>query len=127
MDSEESGHEEDSRVTPIAHFDLDLVCRNLFEPMPEAEMAALSQTEIDAALKLCRTIWLWVFQDGMKNQQGLQIRSAIACWVFLKELRSITMTELATGFGMDKQSIERWVADFKERFPRIRIPHMRPS
>lgn len=67
----------------------------------------------------------WIWQDGMKNPDGVKIRAMIFCWVFLKHLRPMSETELATGYGLDKQSIGRWVEQFKKAFPEIRLVHMR--
>src|SRR2546421_532208 len=64
---------------------------------------------------------------AMKNTDGFQIRAAVVCWVFLAHPRPINEAQLAAGFGKHKQSVGRWVAKFKEKFPRIRIAHMKDS
>jgi len=41
------------------------------------------------------------------------IRATILCWVFLEHLRPLTLTDLARASGKKKQSIGRWVDEFK--------------
>ncbi len=84
-----------------------------------------SAEEMDAAFKMFTRLLEWVWQGGMKNSDGLKIRTAIACWVFLKHLHPLTLTQLARGFGKQKQSYGRWVDHFKIEFPHIRNPHMK--
>jgi hypothetical protein len=81
--------------------------------------------DIDLALKAFTHLVEWVWQDGMNNVEGLQIRASIVCWIFLPQLRPLTLTQMAQGFGKKKQSLGRWVDDFKRCFPRIRIAHMK--
>ena len=64
-------------------------------------------------------IWDWVYDAGPKNLDGFVCRSIIACWVFVAPLRAKTMTQIAADFGKHKQSLGRWVDDFKVRFPEI--------
>ena len=40
-------------------------------------------------------------------------------------METLTMTEMAAGFGKKKQSLGRAVDDFKRSFPKIRIAHMK--
>jgi hypothetical protein len=122
---EDAAHAEDGHLVPIAEFDYASVELNLFGENPEAEIAEFSQEEIDRGIKVLRLLLQWIFQDGMKNADGLKIRAIISCWIFLKELRPLTLTELARGFQLDKQSIGRWVDKFKEDFPEIKTCHMR--
>ena len=85
----------------------------------------MTQAELDAAVAIFQSLIKWVWQDGMRNDEGLKIRSIIACWVFLPELRPMTLTEIALGFGKKKQSLGRWVCHFKQHF-RFHTVHMRP-
>ena len=117
-------HGEDGRIIPSTDFDWEAVERNLFTENPE-DLSELSQEDIDRALKVLRVLLQWVWQNGMKNVDGLKIRAIIVCWIFLKELRPLTLTQLATGFGLKKQSVGRWVDQFKKDFKRVRISHMR--
>lgn len=120
------GHNESGALVPVQDFDYDAVDQNLFPGATREELEQLTQTEIDAALKLFRLLLSWIWQSGMKNPEGIQIRAILVCWIFMKELRPLTLTQMATGFGKKKQSLGRWHDNFKRRFPDIITPHMRP-
>jgi hypothetical protein len=111
-------HEENGGLVPSQQFDYDSL-------EPKVELSEMSQEDVDRALTVLRVLLLWIWQNGMKNSEGLKIRAIVVCWIFLKELRPMTLTQLTGGFGMKKQSAGRWVDDFKRRF-KIRTPHMRP-
>lgn len=123
------GHGEDGRPVPITDFDFDAIDKafqdDLEDFRTEVEAGKYSQEDVDRALVVVTRMLKWIWQGGMKNPEGLQIRAMIICWVFLKELRPIELTQLFGAFGKDKQSGGRWVDNFKEYFPRIRIAHMR--
>lgn len=123
------GHGEDGKPVQVTQFDFDAIEKafqsDLEDFRGEVEAGEYSQDDIDRALVVVTRMLKWVWQGGMKNADGLQIRAMIICWVFLKELRPIELTQLAGAFGKDKQSLGRWVENFKEYFPRIRIAHMR--
>lgn len=123
------GHGEDGKPVQVTEFDFESIDKAFQSDVEQfrAELLAgkYSQEEIDMGLVVATTLLKWVWQGGMKNPEGLQIRAMITCWVFLKELRPLELTQLAGAFGKDKQSIGRWVDNFKEYFPRIRISHMR--
>ena len=118
-------HAEDGHLEPSCEFDYEAIDRKVFHVEPEEDPEQLSAEEIDAACKVFTRLVEWIWQDGMQNVQGLQIRAAIVCWIFLSQLRPLTLTEMAKGFGKKKQSLGRWVDDFKRAFPRIRICHMK--
>ncbi len=135
-------HAEDGHLEPSVEFDYDSIDRNVFhtEQDDKRPMCDVGDTdnvedskafkdftdlEIDAACKVFTRLVEWIWQDGMKNVEGLQIRASIVCWIFLSQLRPLTLTEMAKGFGKKKQSLGRWVDDFKRAFPRIRICHMK--
>ena len=121
----ELAYGEDGQRVETTEFDYDAIDRDLFSPEDAKQLAGCSLDEIEVATKLFQSLLSWIWQSGMRNTNGLQIRSAIACWIFLKELRPLSLTELAQGFGMDKQSVGRWHDDFKKRFPQIKTNHMR--
>lgn len=121
--SPDIAHAEDGHLEPSVEFDYDAIDRRESQP-PEPEH---SDEEIAGACKVITRLVEWIWQDGMKNTDGLQIRAAVVCWVFLAHLRPINEAQLAAGFGKHKQSVGRWVAKFKEKFPRIRIAHMKDS
>ncbi len=117
--------DDSGRPVPVQGFDFDLIDRNLFNAKDVKELKTLTAEEMDRTIQALATLLRWIFQDGMKNSDGLKIRSIICCWIFLRELRSLTLQEMASGFGMDKQSLGRWHDVFKLDFPHIKTSHMR--
>ena len=118
-------HAEDGHLEPSCGFDYDEIDRNVFHVAPQEDNELFSAEEIDAACAVISRVVEWLWQDGMKNCDGLQNRAVVLCWVFLSQLRTLTMTEMANGFGKKKQSLGRAVDDFKRAFPKIRIAHMK--
>lgn len=118
-------HEEDGHLTGTTDFDIEQVERNVFGFQPEEDLAQITPRELAAAEQAFTQMLAWVWQSGMKNPEGVKIRAIIVCWVFLKHLRPMTLSELAQGYGMKKQSLGRWVDQFKTDFPKYRIAHMR--
>lgn len=119
-------HEEDGHITGTTEFDFEKVERNLFGQQPTAnDLSQISALELEAAEKAFTRLLDWVWQNGMKNPEGVKIRAIVVCWVFLKHLRPMTLSELAQGYGMKKQSLGRWVDQFKADFPKYRTAHMR--
>jgi hypothetical protein len=124
----EVAHDEDGSVTPAQEFPFqEIFARDeLVEFVgTDTDLAELSPEQLAAGLEVMDKLLKWVWQSGMKNSDGVKIRVIILCWICLKELRSLSLTDMATGYGMDKQSLGRWVDDFKRRYPTVRIPHMR--
>ncbi len=116
---------EDSHLTPYQEFDYEAVDQSFSKDVSEFDISKFSQDDIDRTLVVMEVLLKWVAQSGMKRPEGVQHRAVIMCWVFLKMMRPLQLTQLATGYGIHKQSLGRWVDDFKRHFPRIRIPHMR--
>jgi len=107
-----------SGITTGIDPDWDSIDRNVFQRCePDA-------ADFDKAAEAIRQVQRWVFQDGPRNPEGLVIRSTIAAWIFLPELRQLNMTSMAAGMGLKKQSLGRWVDVWKRDFPHIRTPHM---
>ena len=119
------GHGEDGQLEPTCNFPYDEVDQSLFGAEARKELNDLSAADFEAASRVFRALVSWMWQNGMKNPQGLNLRAIIVCWVFLEHLRPLTLTELARAFGKKKQSLGRWVDDFKRAFPRIRNSHMK--
>lgn len=120
----EPAHADDGSLTAAVEFDYEAIERNLFARRAAEEID--NQAVIDGAARLFQQFMRWVWQDGKKNPNGVQIRAMIACWIFIPELRPLKETDLAIGWGMKKQSIDRWVQEWKKDFPKVRSPHMRP-
>jgi hypothetical protein len=120
-----TAHEDDGRPTPATDIDYNAVDQNLFGETDEWDLKEITPKEADAAIRLMRALLAWIFQNGMKNTDGITLRAILICWIFLKELRPLQLSELARGFGKDKQSLGRWHDQFKVDFPFIKTPHMR--
>jgi len=125
MSSPHFAFDENGHPQGTVEFDYGAVDRNAFHVEPEAE-AEVSAENLEAATRAFRQLVQWMWQDGMKNDEGLKLRAIIVCWVFLEHLRStINLTDLARAFGKKKQSLGRWVDDFKRVFPNLRNGHMK--
>lgn len=121
----QTAYDESGELVPVQQPDFDEIDRNAFDFEPESDLTELSPQEMEAAIKVMRAILQWVWQSGMRNPNGVKIRSIIICWIFLKALRPLSLSQLARGYGMKKQSLGRWVDDFKRHFPAARTVHMR--
>jgi hypothetical protein len=115
----ELAHGEDGSLVHVDQFDWAKI-------EPESDLVGMDQESVDRAIVVMRSLLQWVWKNGMNNPEGLQLRAMIVCWLFLKELRPMQLSELARGFGKKKQSVGRHVDDFKVHFPKFRSPHMRP-
>jgi hypothetical protein len=68
----------------------------------------------------------WTYQSpSHTNTDGIAIRTIVQNWFLIKELQPLSLTQLARMYGKDKQSLGRWVDDFKRRFPGLRNCHMK--
>ncbi len=89
---------------------------------PETDEA---QRDLDGAIAAFEKLLNFVWQNGPKNDNGIQIRAVLCCWIFLKHLRPMSLTEMAAFIGRDKQSLGRWFDAFKKDFPEIKTTHMK--
>ncbi len=125
----ELAHDEDGHLIESEGFDYASIRMSETEMVEfvdvDTDLRALTPEQLAAGLEVMDKLLKWIWQSGMKNPDGVKIRSIILCWICLKELRSLSLTDMATGYGLDKQSLGRWVDDFKRRYPTVRIPHMR--
>jgi hypothetical protein len=123
----EIAHAEDGHLEPSVEFDYDEIdCRvPEFHVEPEEDPEEFTAEEIEAACKVFTRLVQWIWQNGMRHPEGITIRAIVVCWVFLAELRPLNLTQMAGAFGKKKQSLGRWVDDFKRAFPAIRIAHMK--
>lgn len=116
-------HEEDGSLANSIDFPYDQVDRDLNGvDLGDEEV---NPEEIAAAAKAFRQLVQWLWQDGMQDNRGLNIRATIVSWVFLEEVRLHTESDLARKMGLHKQSLDRWFSDFKRQFPHIKTSHMR--
>ena len=75
--------------------------------------------DIDIVIELNQRIWAWVYQELSVDLDGLMCRCIIALWIFVPSLRDYNQTQIAARFGKKKQSLNRWIVDFKREFPEI--------
>lgn len=81
---------------------------------------------IDMACQCQRKVWEWVWQGDCRDKEGFFVRAAIACWIFVPALRDYTLTTMAGRVGKKKQSLGRWIEDFKKTFPELcHIQHIK--
>lgn len=115
---ENLAHDEDGALIPHADFDFDSIdgADDKTDPFDDIDPSGV--------YRAMHVLLQWVFQDGSKNDDGLAIRAAIVCWIFIPYARRQTMTDLARGLGLHKQSVGRWHDDFKKKFPSVKTPHM---
>jgi len=113
--------EEDGRPVPAVEFDWEAI----EDCGPQTDLQGLSDEDVERGLMVLRALLSWIWQNGSRNPEGLKLRAMVICWLFLKELRPLKLSELARGFGLKKQSVGRQVEDFKKHFPGIRSPHMK--
>ncbi len=116
---------EDGAIVRVTGPDFDSIDANVFHVEQQAVHDALSPETSDLVCAVVRPIFEWLWSDGTKNTDGLQNRAAICCWFFVPQLRALTMTQMAAGYGKKKQSFGRPVADWKQRFPGLRIAGMK--
>lgn len=102
-----------SQVTQTVDFAYDEIDRRVFGKSNDVPDA------VEMTLECQRRVWHWVYQPPMKDMDGFFIRSILCCWIFVPQLRSYSMTEISGRFGKKKQSLERWMSDFKREFPEI--------
>jgi len=120
---QETAFDDGSMAVPSQDFDYDAVDKNL-----GFDTGDVSQVDIAAAISVLQKILEWIYQPGRKgiqNGDGIEVRAVIACWIFLTRLRPLSLTQIASMHGRDKQSLGRWVAKWKEKFPEIKTDHMK--
>lgn len=107
---------------PIFNPEWDQIERNVFGyQCPDEAEGENREKAIQTIIRLKS----WDFQNGMKDPHGLMIRSAVSAWAVVPLLEPLNLTQLAEGLGLKKQSLGRWVDQFKRDFPNIRNKHMR--
>lgn len=107
--------DENSQATLTCDFPFADVAANLGEIDPDAKRDDVTELVCEEF----RRVYSWIYQPPCKDMDGFICRSIIGAWVFIPEIRSLTLTEIAGRFGKHKQSLGRWVDDFKRQFPEI--------
>lgn len=97
----------------------DEACPTLTAEFQYPEDSIDAPSEMDVALEIQRRIWAWVYQPPCEDLNGLTCRCLIACWVFVPQLREYSQSEFAGRCGKKKQSLNRWIKDFKRTFPDV--------
>ncbi len=110
-----TAYDESSQHTEVVQFPYDQI-DGLEDVTPE---------DLTRAIAAFEKLLNWIWQSGPKNNNGIEIRSVICCWVFLKHLRPLSLTEMAAVVGRDKQSLGRWFDEFKKDMPDIKTNHMK--
>lgn len=111
-------------IEPICQPDWDSIERSVFDDAG-IRIADVRDAEREKALRMFIRLKSWDFKNGMKDPIGLMERAAVSSWAVVPLLRPLTLTRFALCLGLKKQSLGRWVDDFKLRFPEIRNDHMR--
>ena len=114
-------HESDGSLTGVTEFPYDEVDRNLSGAKEIEHLNASDEKAIRAVQKVVS----WIFQSGKQNDEGYKVRATIAAWRALPQYHHYTETEMAALLGKYKQSVGRWVTDWKKTFPSDRSPHMK--
>ena len=115
--------DEDSCQTQVEDFTLSdgtkLLPRDLSDEIPPDLRAIPIAVANERTITVMSRMLEWLCQTVPKNQNGMEIRATILCWIFLPHLRNLSLTQVAAMIGRDKQSIGRWVDDFKRVFPGV--------
>jgi hypothetical protein len=146
MDSpENTGWNEDSELHPTCGFDYasldkpeDSLTPEEIEHIKEELRLEIKAEHVDDTIRAVTAMMRWVYQAGAKNPNGVLIRSIALCWVLLPNLKHLSQTEMAGKFGLEKESLGRWVAGektkekrvmegkpLKEEFPGLKISHLK--
>ncbi len=108
-----NAYDEQSHITQTVDFAYDEIDRRF-------GVAHLHhESPIEIAGEGMRALMSWAWQDACKNWDGFQCRCSVLAWIFHPPLRELSMTEMAGRIGKKKQSLGRWVEDFKKQFPQV--------
>lgn len=116
----ETAYDEEGHHQLTVPFDLEEVERRLGE-----EQINLNDEQVKILGEALQRILAWIWQSGMSDHRGTLIRTTIACWVLHPEVAAMSLTELAQGMGLHKQSLGRWSDKWKEQFPDLKNSHMK--
>ena len=107
-------YDDSGNVTLTCGFNWDAIDAYNFTKEDELKTEA-----IEIACEGYRKVWTWIYQPPCDNLDGWTCRCIIATWLFVPQLRSYTLTEIAGRFGKKKQSLDRWVQQLKQEFPEL--------
>jgi hypothetical protein len=93
-------------------FDWDAI-----EPIPEPCHDHSAIEVLQRMQQLMR--WGYNFKADHLDSNGMLIRFAILAWIFVPELQDSSLSKFSRGLGKKKQSLGRWITDFKQEFPAI--------
>ncbi len=118
--------DEAGALTPTVDFDFEQVDRCLNqEQSPRLWPGSVSGkadyvfVRRDSLILPLTSVLDWICQKVPKNNNGMDIRSAIAAWRFLPYLRGLSLTQVSAMMGRDKQSLGRWNDDFYRTWPTV--------
>jgi hypothetical protein len=80
------------------------------------DLAGYSYEEIEKAMNIFGAVLRWMWQDGRVKENGMGVRATIVCWLFMKELRGYSQSDIAKSIGKKKQSLGRWAMNFRKTF-----------
>src|SRR5690349_4848877 len=110
---------EDNRLIATTDFDFAEVDRRLGTPDDPQDC------DYDRAGAAIRKIVRWQWAGGCTNPEGAICRDTVLAMVFLPEMQAVSATQIAKSLGKHKQSLGRWMADFKKFFPELPSAHFR--
>lgn len=100
-------------------FDYDAIDARMGNALTPNQAAVHPNSRNQESIVVLQEVLDWICQKVPKNQNGIEIRATIASWIFLPHLRTLNLTEVSALVGRDKQSLGRWVDDFKKTFPGV--------
>lgn len=119
----EYARDDKGNLIGVVQFDETHVERALGEFHEELEQ--FTPQEIEAALKVNKALLTWVWQNGNVRANGLGVRAAVLCWVFLEDVKKMKQSELSKVIGKShRQSLNRWVMNFRDKF-KFKNHHMK--
>lgn len=110
----------------VGDFDYDAIDERVFGVLGKEA----TEHQRDMAVELARKWIAWVFNDtirkGVRNKSSIGLRAAALSWILLPEIHDrYSLTQFSIVLKRDKQSMGRFVADFKKTFPGVHNRHMR--
>ena len=75
------------------------------------------KVEDERATEALRRFSQWIAQGDLRDWDGVFCRMTNIIWILCPQLSSYSMSKMAKRVGKKKQSLGRWVDDFKREFP----------